>query len=68
MPTETNPTTDAAAVSTGPATPSSDLSADWLCDFDGARLNVIGRHTVAETKYEIRECSANPDHVKHQPV
>jgi len=68
MPTESTPTSDAIAASTTPATASTDLSGDWLCDFDGARLNVAGRHTVGGTKYEIRECSANPDHVKHQPV
>ena len=68
MPTETTTTSDATAVVTAPATPSSDLSPDWLCDVDGARLNVIGRHAVADTKYEVRECSSNPDHVKHQPI
>ncbi len=68
IPPENTPTTDATAVTTGPATASSDLGADFVCDIDGNRLNVIGRHVVGDTKYEIRECSANPDHVKHQPI
>ncbi len=67
MPTENTPTSDGTTVS-APAVASSDLSDDWKCDIDGSRLNAIGRHTVGDTKYEIRECSANPDHVKHQPI
>lgn len=67
-PIENASVTDAAAANFTPAVATTDLTPDWLCDIDGARLNVIGRHQVGVTKYEIRECSSNPDHVKHQPV
>lgn len=67
LPAETTPTTAAATTST-PAVATSNLDPDWVCDYDGARLNVVGKHTVGGTKYEVRECSSNPDHVKMQPV
>lgn len=68
IPAENLPTSDGASASTAPAIATDALGQDWVCDIDGARLNVIGRHTVGETRYEVRECSADPDHLKHQPI
>lgn len=69
MPEQNATTTDGVEV--GPLTsaaPTSELSGDFLCDYDGARLNVIGRNTVGAVTYEVRECSSNPDHSKQVPI
>jgi hypothetical protein len=50
------------------ATPTSQLDGDSICDYDGARLNPCSRNTINGVTYEVRECSANPEHVKQITV
>lgn len=68
MPDETLAPEDDVNTAVAPATPMSDLDHDWICDFDGARLEVYGRHQVGDITYQKRVCSADPNHIKLQPV
>ena len=57
-------TTSGVAAETGPARSTADLDPTWVCDFDGARLNVQRQATFDDKPHEVRICSANPHHTK----
>ncbi len=62
MPRESIETTD--GVEAVPARSTADLDPNWVCDYDGARLNVQRQATFNDEPHEVRVCSANPQHTK----
>jgi hypothetical protein len=68
MPDETLNTGDEVAAEVSAAPTAELLDANWLCDYDGARLQTIGRREFNDQLHEVRECSGDPNHVKIVPV
>lgn len=55
---------DGVNVEVSRALSTSELDQTWVCDYDGARMNVVRRQEFDGKQHEVRECGANPQHVK----
>jgi hypothetical protein len=72
MPKEESTTLDAAAAAVSPVSPSKvteSRDSDEICDFDEMRMNEVDRITAPDgTRWSVRQCSADPAHVKRVPL